>query len=103
MFSRRAVLITRLAIPKVTYYEYDAYHCSHETNVCPDENQSYEDLIRYTKERFNVEEIVYKWSAQLYESVDGLPYIGRSHFRKHVYLATGFFGDGISLGSIAAK
>jgi glycine/D-amino acid oxidase-like deaminating enzyme/nitrite reductase/ring-hydroxylating ferredoxin subunit len=75
----------------------------HKTGHPKDENQSYEDLIRYTKERFNVEEIVYKWSAQLYESVDGLPYIGRSHFRKHVYLATGFFGDGISLGSIAAK
>jgi glycine/D-amino acid oxidase-like deaminating enzyme len=103
MFSRRAVLITRLVILKVTHYFYDSCHRLTDVNIRPDENQSYEDLIRYTKERFNVEEIVYKWSAQLYESVDGLPYIGRSHFRKHVYLATGFFGDGISLGSIAAK
>jgi glycine/D-amino acid oxidase-like deaminating enzyme/nitrite reductase/ring-hydroxylating ferredoxin subunit len=45
----------------------------------------------------------YEWSAQVEESVDGLPYIGRNSFGDNVYVATGFSGNGITFGTIAAR
>ncbi len=42
-----------------------------------------------------------RWSAQFYESADGLPYIGRSPFAEQVLVATGFSGVGLSAGTMA--
>lgn len=43
------------------------------------------------------------WSAQVYEPVDELPYIGRTSRSGHVYVATGYAGDGIVFASVAAR
>jgi glycine/D-amino acid oxidase-like deaminating enzyme/nitrite reductase/ring-hydroxylating ferredoxin subunit len=45
----------------------------------------------------------YQWSAQVEEPVDGLPYIGRNSLSDNVYVATGFSGNGITFGTIAAR
>jgi len=41
-------------------------------------------------------------SAGLFEPADGLPYIGRSPFSQHTYIATGFSGVGLVQGTMAA-
>jgi Rieske Fe-S protein len=44
----------------------------------------------------------HRWSAQVEEPVDGLPFIGRNSMSEHVYVATGFAGNGTTYGTIAA-
>ena len=44
-----------------------------------------------------------RWSGQYYASVDGLPYIGRPIGQEHLYVATGFSGNGMTFGTLAAK
>lgn len=58
-----------------------------------------DDYIATRCGRFTVEQ---RWSAQLYEPADGLPYVGRAPSTKHVYLATGFSGVGLVQGTMAA-
>ena len=42
----------------------------------------------------------YRWSGQVIETPDGLPYIGAS--ADHQYSATGFSGNGLTFGTVAA-
>jgi len=42
------------------------------------------------------------WSAQVVESVDGLPYIGQPTEGERVHVATGFGGNGTTFGTLAA-
>jgi len=45
----------------------------------------------------------YKWSGQVYETVDGLPYVGHDPgHSKNVYVATGMSGVGMSESALAA-
>ena len=48
----------------------------HKTGHEEETEQSYRDLRRYVRERWQVESIEYRWSSQFYEPVDGLPLIG---------------------------
>jgi glycine/D-amino acid oxidase-like deaminating enzyme/nitrite reductase/ring-hydroxylating ferredoxin subunit len=59
-------------------------------------------LERYAYEHFGVRSPTVTWSAQVEEPVDGLPYIGRNSMSKHVYVATGFSGNGTTFGTISA-
>jgi glycine/D-amino acid oxidase-like deaminating enzyme/nitrite reductase/ring-hydroxylating ferredoxin subunit len=43
----------------------------------------------------------YRWSGQIIVPVDGLPYIGRNALQSHVFVATGFAGNGITQGTLA--
>lgn len=62
------------------------------------------ELENYIRKYFNVSSIKYKWSSQYYTPVDGLPYIGQLPLAaKGIYCATGFNGNGMMLGSVAAK
>jgi glycine/D-amino acid oxidase-like deaminating enzyme/nitrite reductase/ring-hydroxylating ferredoxin subunit len=67
-----------------------------------DENEAFEKLEKYTREKFKVLKITHRWSAQHFESSDGLPYIGVSPFGKNKYIATGFTGDGLTFGVVSA-
>jgi len=44
-------------------------------------------------------EVVHRWSGQVIETPDGLPYIGQSAERQ--YSATGFSGNGMTFGTLA--
>lgn len=61
----------------------------------------YEKLESYLRLRYKVQSIDYWWSNQYYEPADGLPYIGRNTNRNE-YIATGYSGDGLTNGTIAA-
>jgi glycine/D-amino acid oxidase-like deaminating enzyme/nitrite reductase/ring-hydroxylating ferredoxin subunit len=60
-------------------------------------------LEQYARERFAVARIISAWSGQIMEPVDGLPYIGPRDDGSHVYLATGYSGNGLTFGSMAAQ
>ena len=74
----------------------------HKTGA-ENEQQHLQKLRDYVKQRFSDAEIVHEWSAQVYEPIDGLPYIGESLLQPKSYVATGFSGDGTLWGSLAAK
>jgi glycine/D-amino acid oxidase-like deaminating enzyme/nitrite reductase/ring-hydroxylating ferredoxin subunit len=44
----------------------------------------------------------YRWSGQIIEPADGLPYVGRNSLSSHIYIATGYAGNGITGGTLAA-
>jgi Rieske Fe-S protein len=45
-------------------------------------------------------EIAHRWSGQVIETPDGLPYIGQT--ADHQYAATGFAGNGMTFGTLGA-
>jgi glycine/D-amino acid oxidase-like deaminating enzyme/nitrite reductase/ring-hydroxylating ferredoxin subunit len=45
-------------------------------------------------------ELTHRWSGQVIETPDGLPYIGK--MAEHQYAATGFSGNGMTFGTLAA-
>ena len=45
-------------------------------------------------------EVTHRWSGQVIETPDGLPYIGR--MADHQYAATGFAGNGMTFGTLSA-
>ncbi|WCT10155.1 FAD-dependent oxidoreductase [Mucilaginibacter jinjuensis] len=69
-----------------------------------DAEKAFEDLEKYIRKYYNVSSVKYKWSSQYYVPVDGFPYIGQMPGEPQgVYCATGYNGNGMMLGSIAAK
>ncbi|KTD16047.1 FAD-dependent oxidoreductase [Legionella jordanis] len=60
------------------------------------------EIEKYLHENFSVSEVAFRWSAQHFQAADKLPYIGlASHSSKHSYMATGFFADGLTYGTLA--
>src|SRR5690606_7016998 len=47
-------------------------------------------------------EIAARWSAQVYQTSDGLPFIGWSPLASRSIIATGYAGDGMVFGTLAA-
>lgn len=60
-------------------------------------------LERWTRERFRVRSIEYRWSAQDYTTVDDVPYVGRSPRMSRTLVATGFRKWGLTNGTAAAE
>lgn len=62
--------------------------------------ESYRELEEYVRSRWDVESVVARWSAQLYEPPDGLPLIGGALSSSRVFLATGYSGTGLVFGTL---
>lgn len=60
-------------------------------------------LETFARERFPVVEVDREWSGQIMETMDGLPYIGPREPGSQVYLATGYAGNGLTFGTVAAQ
>jgi nitrite reductase/ring-hydroxylating ferredoxin subunit len=70
----------------------------------PDVGSRLDRLAAWTREHSGVDEPAYHWAAQDNHSADRLPYIGPLHPRaRHVYVATGFGGWGMSNGVMAGR
>jgi glycine/D-amino acid oxidase-like deaminating enzyme/nitrite reductase/ring-hydroxylating ferredoxin subunit len=67
------------------------------------EQESFDAIERYARDRFNVIEIVQHWSGQIMEPVDGLPYIGARDSDSRVLIASGYGGNGMTFGTVAAQ
>lgn len=66
--------------------------------------ESFHALEKYAQQHYPGSVVEFKWSAQYFVPADGLPYIGKlPGLDGDVYVATGFGGNGITLGSIAGK
>lgn len=107
-------------VPEAFYYDYDEpYHyirpallegeevwvvggADHKTGS-GDEKAAETQLKKYIEDHFEVSKYLQSWSAQVFEPVDNLPYIGKSMIHDHIYIATGFSGDGTLWGSLSAK
>jgi len=74
----------------------------HKTGATTSTDKQLDSLLDWTKARFTVPAPSFRWSAQVEEPVDGLPFIGRNTVSEHVYVATGFSGNGTTFGPIAA-
>src|SRR5947209_4209801 len=112
------------SVPKLLLWDappdpYDAYHYlrlesadgydvlvvggeDHKTAQADDASQRWGKLEQWTRNRFKVEGIEYRWSGQVMEPVDSLAFIGRNPGdEQNVYIATGDSGMGMTHGTIA--
>ena len=73
----------------------------HKTGTEEETSECFVRLDEYTRERFPIERIGYRWSGQIIEPVDGLPYIGRNAMSSHLHVATGYSGNGMTFSTLA--
>lgn len=73
----------------------------HRTGEQIDTGERYEHLIAYAREWFKVLNSEFRWSGQIIEPVDGLPFIGRNAVAQRVFVATGYSGNGMTFGTLA--
>lgn len=64
--------------------------------------ERYEALESYCREKFGVTEITHRWSGQINEPADALPFIGESSHGKNVWMSTGYSGTGMTYGTVSA-
>jgi glycine/D-amino acid oxidase-like deaminating enzyme/nitrite reductase/ring-hydroxylating ferredoxin subunit len=75
----------------------------HKTGQDPEPESRYAALDSWARAHFTVQDAGYRWSAQDYESVDGLPYVGAlTPRRSRTWVATGFRKWGMTNGTAAA-
>ena len=74
----------------------------HFTPGAGDVTQRWDRLLAWTAERFPGAEVAYRWAAQDNGTTDQVPFVGPFHpGARHVYVATGFGGWGMSNGVMA--
>jgi glycine/D-amino acid oxidase-like deaminating enzyme len=93
-------------VQAMEYSDYDLLVAGgedHETGNASDMERRYERLESWTKRRFPIERIEYRWSGQVFEPKDGMAFIGHNPLdkRKNIFIATGDSGNGITHGTIA--
>jgi glycine/D-amino acid oxidase-like deaminating enzyme/nitrite reductase/ring-hydroxylating ferredoxin subunit len=112
--------IPKNAVPKGLYWDtLDPYHyirtaseedCDwlliggedHRVGQDSDPIEKFVILEKWARLRFPIiDKINYQWSGQIFEPVDSLAFIGRNPGDKHVYIATGDSGNGLTHGTIA--
>jgi len=76
----------------------------HKTGQTSNAINYFRGLKEFLAKSFNIDDIEYHWSAQHYQPVDKIPYIGLlSHHNKNIYIATGYFADGLVYGIVAGR
>jgi glycine/D-amino acid oxidase-like deaminating enzyme/nitrite reductase/ring-hydroxylating ferredoxin subunit len=73
----------------------------HKTGQKHDGSQRFGKLEQWTRNRFPIEEIEFRWSGQVMEPVDSLAFIGRNPGDEKIFIATGDSGMGMTHGTIA--
>ncbi|MEK6324183.1 MAG: FAD-dependent oxidoreductase [Acidobacteriota bacterium] len=75
----------------------------HKTGQADDGQQRYSRLEAWARERFPmIEDVKFRWSGQVMETVDGVAFIGRNPGDpRNLYIATGDSGMGMTHGTIA--
>lgn len=77
----------------------------HKTGVMDNipEADRFANLETWARDRFEMGEVVYKWSGQVQEPYDGMAFIGRNVSDKdNIYVVTGDSGHGMTHSGIAA-
>lgn len=76
----------------------------HKTGVMGEASEfdRHANLEKWTRERFDVGEVVFRWSGQVMEPYDGMAFIGRNvSDHDNIYVATGDSGHGMTHSAIA--
>jgi glycine/D-amino acid oxidase-like deaminating enzyme/nitrite reductase/ring-hydroxylating ferredoxin subunit len=73
----------------------------HRTGDDDETEDRYQAITDYARGRFGVDTVRFRWSGQIIEPVDGLPYIGLNTGSTHVFVATGYAGNGMTFGTLA--
>ncbi|HEX5632229.1 MAG TPA: FAD-dependent oxidoreductase [Gemmatimonadales bacterium] len=74
----------------------------HKTGQHDDGDARFARLEAWTRDRFPIGEVRFRWSGQVLEPVDGLAFIGRDPGAdRHLFVATGDSGQGMTHGTIA--
>jgi Rieske Fe-S protein len=71
----------------------------HKTGQASDTRKCYDALERALEGLLGSVEITHRWSGQVVETADGLPYIGEHG--AHQFAATGFAGNGMTFGTLS--
>jgi glycine/D-amino acid oxidase-like deaminating enzyme/nitrite reductase/ring-hydroxylating ferredoxin subunit len=74
----------------------------HKTGQMHDPEAAYAKLEAQLQSCFDAGPVEFRWSAQQYRAADHLPYIGPSIGSERLLLASGFAGDGLTFGTLAA-
>lgn len=72
----------------------------HKTGQEPDAAASFSRLEQALRSMVPDAEVTHRWSGQVIETPDGLPYVGEVAARE--YVATGFAGNGLTFGTMSA-
>jgi Rieske Fe-S protein len=72
----------------------------HRTGQVDDTDACYEQVEQQLRRLVPAVDVTHRWSGQVIETQDGLPYIGETAERQCV--ATGFAGNGMTFGTLAA-
>jgi len=68
------------------------------------ENGRFAELESWVRERFtHAGSVDYKWSGQIFDSVDMMHFVGLNQGKSHTYVITGDTGHGLTMGVIAGK
>jgi glycine/D-amino acid oxidase-like deaminating enzyme/nitrite reductase/ring-hydroxylating ferredoxin subunit len=70
----------------------------HKTGQADDTTERYERLERVLRTLVPQVDITHRWSGQVIETTDGLPYIGETAERQ--FAATGYSGNGMTFGTL---
>jgi Rieske Fe-S protein len=74
----------------------------HKTGQADDSERRWANIELWTRERFPMaREVLHRWMGQIMETYDYLAFAGRNPGDKHVYVATGDSGMGMTHGTIA--
>ena len=75
----------------------------HKTGHEENTEACFNRLESYCRSHYDISEVAYRWSSQYFEPTDGLPYIGElPGHKENMFVATGFSGNGITLGTAAS-
>lgn len=75
----------------------------HRVGQCERGRNPFNRLDAWVKRKLGIDaKMIYKWSGQIIETVDGLAYIGRSPMSKKIFEVSGDSGHGITHGTIAS-
>jgi glycine/D-amino acid oxidase-like deaminating enzyme/nitrite reductase/ring-hydroxylating ferredoxin subunit len=72
----------------------------HKTGNCDDTTDCFDRLNERIMEIIPDALVTHRWSGQVVETMDGLPFIGQT--RERQFIATGFSGNGMTFGTVAA-
>lgn len=82
-------------------YDYIIFGGSdHKTGQAEDTEAQYNKLEKLLKKVIPMAQLSHRWSGQVIETMDGLPYIGETS--KKQFVGTGFSGNGMTFGTLTA-
>jgi glycine/D-amino acid oxidase-like deaminating enzyme/nitrite reductase/ring-hydroxylating ferredoxin subunit len=74
----------------------------HKVGEIEDTEGAFRELEAYVRQRLGRANVSARWSGQIIEPVDGLAYVGRNSMSTHVFVATGYSGNGLTGATAAA-